>query len=89
LTAHLRWSRGGEARVVAIDADAVVLRSTVSSPPGSRIEGSLLDDPPATFRVKVHVSRKQPEGDYLLEGRPLDLLRSTRERLEKLCLSER
>jgi hypothetical protein len=89
LTAHLRWSRGGEARVVAIDADAVVLRSTVPSPPGSRIEGSLLEDPPATLRVKVHASRKQPEGDYLLEGRPLDLLRSTRERLERLCLTER
>ena len=85
MSAHLRWSRGGEARVLAIDAQAVVLRSTVPSPPGSRIEGSLVDDPPATFRVKVHASKKQPEGDFVLEGRPLDLSRETRERIEKLC----
>jgi hypothetical protein len=77
--------RGGEARVLSIDAEAVALRSTVPSPPGSRIEGDLVDDPPATFRVKVHASRKQPDGDFVLEGRPLDLARSTRERMEKLC----
>ena len=85
MTAHLRWSRGGEARVLAIDAQAVTLRSTVPWPPGSRIEGSLVGDAAATLRVKVHVSKKQPEGDFLLEGRPLDLSRETRERMEELC----
>ena len=85
MTAHLRWANGGEARVLAIDAQAVVLRSTVPSPPGSRIEGSLVGDPPARLRVKVHVSKKQPEGDFVLEGRPLDLARDTRERIERLC----
>jgi hypothetical protein len=32
--------------------------------------------------VKVHASKRQPEGDFLLEGRPLDMPRETRERLE-------
>ncbi len=87
MTAHIRWSRGGEARVVSIDAHAIVLRSTVPSPPGSRIEGSLAGEPPATLRVKVHASKRQPDGDFVLEGRPLDLPRETRERLERLTTS--
>lgn len=87
MTAHgdvlrVRWARGGEARVVAIDAQAIALRSTVPSPPGSRIEGTLATEPPAAIRVKVHASKKQAEGDYVLEGRPLDLPKETRERLE-------
>jgi hypothetical protein len=82
--AHVRWSRGGDARVVSIDAGAIVLRSTVPSPPGSRIEGTLAGEPPQTLRIKVHASKKQDEGDFLLEGRPLDLPRETRERLERL-----
>jgi hypothetical protein len=85
VTTHVRWSRGGEARIVAIDAQVIVLRSTVPSPPGSRIEGALVGDPPATIRVKVHGSRKQPEGDFVLEGRPLDLPRETRRRMEQLA----
>jgi hypothetical protein len=84
LTAHVTWARGGEARVVSLDAQSIVLRSTVSSPPGSRIEGTVPGEPPAALRVKVHASRRQPEGDFLLEGRPLDLPRETRERLARL-----
>jgi hypothetical protein len=84
VTARIVWSRGGEARVVSIGASAIVLRSTVPSPPGSRIDGTLQGDPPATLRVKIHGSRLQPEGDYVLEGRPLDMSRETRERIEKL-----
>jgi hypothetical protein len=79
---HVRWARGGEARVVAMDAGTITLRSTVPSPPGSRIEGTLGGDPPAPVRVKVHASKRQPEGDFVLEGRTLDMPRETRERLE-------
>ena len=78
----VRWARGGEARVVAMDAGTIALRSTVPSPPGSRIDGSLGGEPSASIRVKVHASKRQPEGDFLLEGRPLDMPRETRERLE-------
>jgi hypothetical protein len=89
--AHLRWAGGGEARVVSIAAQAIVLRSTVPSPPGSRIEGTLLGAAgakAATLRVKVHGSRRQPEGDFVLEGRPLDLPRETRELLEAMVRGE-
>ena len=82
---HVRWAKGGEARVATIAADAIVLRSTVPSPPGSRIEGRLEGDPPATVRVKVHGSKRQPEGDYVIEGRLLDATREVRARLEALA----
>ena len=82
---HLRWTAGGEARVVAIGADAIALRSTVPAPPGSRIEGTLLGDPPVTLRIKVHASRRQADGEFVLHGRPLDLTRETRARLEALA----
>jgi hypothetical protein len=78
---HVRWAKGGEARVATVAVDAIVLRSTVPSPPGSRIEGLLEGEPPATVRVKVHASKRQPAGDFLIEGRLLDATREVRARL--------
>jgi hypothetical protein len=85
---HVRWAKGGEARVAAITADAIVLRSTVPSPPGSRIEGRLEGEPPATVRVKIHASKRQPEGDFVLEGRLLDATREVRARLDAIARAD-
>ncbi len=87
MTPHVRWAAGGEARILAIRADAISLDSTVPSPPGSRIEGEVLGvGPRATrLRVKIHASRRQPDGRFVLEGRPLDLSREAREVLESLA----
>jgi hypothetical protein len=85
---HVRWAKGGEARVAAITADAIVLRSTVPSPPGSRIEGRLEGERPATVRIKIHVSKRQPEGDFVLEGRLLDATREVRARLEAIARAD-
>jgi hypothetical protein len=79
---HVHWARGGQARVVTMTGDAIVLRSTVPSPPGSRLEGRLEGDPPATVRVKVHASKRQPDGEFVIEGRLLDATREVRARLE-------
>ena len=87
MTAHLVWAKGGEARVVSIAVDAIVLRSTVPSPPGSRIEGRLEGGAPAPVRVKVHASKRQPEGDFVIEGRLLDATREVRARVEALAAS--
>jgi hypothetical protein len=81
---HVRWTREGEGRFVSLRDDAVVLRSTTSSPPGSRLEGSLEGQPPARVRVKVHSSKLQGEGDFVIEGRLLDVTREIRARLERL-----
>ncbi len=85
MTVHVRWAAGGEARVLRIGADTIALDSSVPSPPGSRIEGTLEGETlaAALLRVKVHASKLQPDGRFLLEGRPLDLSRSTREQLDR------
>lgn len=80
----LTWEKSGSARVLRIDANAIALESTIPSPPGSRISGALVGEPAATLRVKIHVSKKQEDGTFLLEGRPIDLTRELRERLERL-----
>jgi hypothetical protein len=85
VTVHLVWTKGGDARVVSIAVDAIVLRSSVPSPPGSRLEGRLEGDPPATVRVKVHGSKRQPDGAFVIEGRVLDATREVRARLETLA----
>jgi hypothetical protein len=82
--AMVAWARGGEGRVVSIAAQTIVVRSTVPSPPGSRIEGTLSGEPPTPLRMKVHASKRQREGDFVLEGRPIDMPRETRERLERM-----
>jgi len=79
--AHLRWVLGGEARIVRVSADAVTLDSTTPSPPGSRIDGTLLGGSGRTVRVKIHSSRRQESGEFRLEGRPIDLTKEGREEL--------
>jgi hypothetical protein len=85
---HLDWEKGGTARIVAIAKDAVTLRSSVPSPPGSRVTG-VLRESGEKVRLKIHSSKKQEgaEADeaFLLEGRAIDLTRSMREHLEALA----
>jgi hypothetical protein len=77
----ISWAKGGEARVVAFAPDgAITLRSTIPSPPGSRIEGTLEG---SSLRVKIHGAKKQDDGTFVLEGRVLDLTRDLRARLAK------
>ncbi len=82
---HLAWAGGGEARFLSATADAVSLVSTVPWPPGSRPSGTLLEAPLATVRIKVHSSRAEPGGTFRIEGRPLDLSREMRGRLDALA----
>jgi hypothetical protein len=79
--ARVQWAQGGEASVVSVLGETIALRSTTSSPPGSRIDGTLAEEPPAALRLKVHSCRRQAGGAFLLEGRLLNLTRELRERL--------
>jgi hypothetical protein len=81
LTAYVKWALGGSAEIVSIVGDKITLRSTRPSPPGSRIEGVVAGPTGTKLRVKVHACRRQAEGDFVLEGRPLDLTREARDRL--------
>ncbi len=91
MTVRLVWARGGEAHVVSLTIDAVTIVSAVPWPPGARVEGTLHAEGlsgsagrPPMLRVKVHASRVRPEGDFLVAGRPIDLPRALRERIEAL-----
>ncbi len=89
MSARVTWAKGGEARVVSIAADAIALRSSVPWPPGSRIEGTVRAEGPAiVLRMKVHSSRRDGEQGFLLQGRPINLAREARERLEGLVAAE-
>jgi hypothetical protein len=78
----VKWTGGGVAEILSIEVDKITLRSTRPSPPGSRIEGAVAGQWLVTLRVKVHACRKQPDGDFILEGRALDLTREDRQSLE-------
>jgi hypothetical protein len=59
------------------------LAPTVPAPPGSRWEGTVeAQGAVQVLRVKVHTSRREGEGEFLLQGRPLDLAREVRQYLE-------
>jgi hypothetical protein len=79
--ARIVWSKGGEAEVLTLKDDAITLRSSIPSPPGSRIEGALRAGEPDPVRVKVHSSKRQDDGSFVLEGRMLDMTRALREKL--------
>ena len=81
MTTHVRWVRGGEASIVSVDDAAVVLRSTVPAPPGSRLEGVLAGEPPERLQLKVHASKRQDAGDYLVSGRLVDATKAVRHRV--------
>ena len=79
--ARLVWLKGGEATIASLSGDAVVIRSTIPSPPGSRIEGQLVGlngELGPNLRIKIHSSKKQGDGAFVLEGRALDMTRQTR-----------
>ncbi len=85
MSVRVVFAKAGEAEVLSIGPDAIVLRSTVPWPPGSRIEGALeWEGPAGSLRVKVHSSRRTGEGHFVIEGRPIDLPRQVRERLASL-----
>jgi hypothetical protein len=88
VSAHVAWERGGEARVVSLRDDAIALVSSVPSPPGSRLEGTLAGEPPARLRIKVHACRRRADGGFDLEGRTLDMTREVRERVTKVAGSD-
>ncbi|HTQ44811.1 MAG TPA: hypothetical protein VMI75_18750 [Polyangiaceae bacterium] len=89
MSGHVAWDRGGEARIVSLRDDAIALVSSVPSPPGSRLEGTLAGEPPARLRIKVHACKRRPDESFDLEGRTLDMTREVRERVMKLAAAER
>jgi hypothetical protein len=84
---HLAWTKGGTASFLTVADDAVTLRSTIPSPPGSRLEATLASDPPVPVKIKIHGSKLEPDGSFTLKGRLLDANRALRDRLATLVSS--
>jgi hypothetical protein len=85
LVTQIAWAKGGAAQVTSLANDAIVLLSSVPSPPGSRIDGRVEGDEPVPVRVKIHGSKRRADGLFVLEGRVLDATREVRARLEALA----
>lgn len=80
--ARLVWLKGGDGTIESLTGDAILIRSTIPSPPGSRLDSQLIglsDEPGPNLRVKIHNSKKQSDGTFLLDGRVLDVTREVRQ----------
>lgn len=87
-TWHVTWQKGGNASFVHVEGEHVTLRSTIPSPPGSRLEGTLLVPPAGPINVKVHGSKKEADGTFTVRGRFVDATREIRDLLAALAASE-
>lgn len=77
----IRWARSGEATVLEARDDHVIVRSTIPSAPGSRIEGAL----PSGSAVRIKVARcRSGEGAFRIEGKLLDATRALRQEIAAL-----
>ena len=84
MSVRLLLAGGGEAVLLALTGESVRITSSAVAPPGARLEAALEKDGAVRLRFKVHSARRLEDGTYLLEGRPLDLTRQTRERIAGL-----
>lgn len=81
---HVRWLKDGNAWLSKLEGgDIVVFRSSISSPPGSRLDGELVDTKTA-LRLKIHDCKLQQDGTYELRGRLLDVTRGLRTELSRI-----
>ncbi len=78
---HVRWTKGGDANLVTLDDDRVTLDSSLSSPPGSLVDGALATG--EAIRVKVRGCKREGER-FRIEGRVIDLSRDLRAKLAAL-----
>ena len=84
MTEHVAWLKGGTASFLVVVDDAVTLRSTTPSPPGSRIEATLISEPSIAVKVKIHGSKQAPDGSFTLRGKLLEANRALRDRVARL-----
>jgi hypothetical protein len=78
---QLIWDKGGEARVLETDGSAIVVESSISSPPGSSLSGRNAEG--IAYHVKVRGCRRVSESPLLfrIDGRLFNLERAPREHL--------
>ena len=78
MSVRVTFMSDAEARIISLQSEAVVLRSTLSSAPGSRPDVVLASG--ERLRAKIHRCRRV-EGGFELTGRMLDMPRRVRQAL--------
>jgi hypothetical protein len=81
---RVRLARGDEATIVKVAGESISLAATISAPPGATLEGTIDLHEGKPLRVKVHGSKKQPDGTFVIDGRCVDMTRELRKELESL-----
>ena len=84
----ITWAKGGTASFLAAEGENVTLRSSIPSPPGSRLDATFDAEPKTPLRVKVHGSKKEEDGSFTIKGRLVDATREIRERVHGLVTSD-
>jgi len=84
---HVTFVKGGTASFVLVADDAVTLRSTIPSPPGSRLSATLVTDPTVAVKIKIHGSKLDADGTFTLRGKLLEANRALRDRIASLAAS--
>jgi hypothetical protein len=86
------WSQGGSATIEVLEGERIELVSTRAFAPGSRPEGTVSlgasSSEASTIWLKVHGSRRQDDGSFLVVGKLLNVTRAARERLKEAFLGE-
>lgn len=73
------WVRGGSARVVSMEGEALTVHSTAAFPPGAPL--SALSANHVTFEMKVRTCRKLASGAFEITGKLVNATRPLRELL--------
>jgi hypothetical protein len=81
---RVRLSRGDEATIVKMAGESISLSAAISAPPGASLEGKIDLRAGEPLRVKVHGSKKQSDGGFIIDGRCVDMTRELRKELEAL-----
>jgi hypothetical protein len=89
MSARVTWAKGGSAEITAIEGDAVTILSTTPAPPGARIEGRAALEGDVAIKVKVHGSKRMPDGAFVITGRMLDATRAVLDAVAALCVAPR
>ena len=81
---RVRLARGDDATIVKLAGESISLMATISAPPGASLEGKIDLRNGEPLRVKVHGSKKQTDGSFIIDGRCVDMTRELRKELEML-----
>jgi len=82
-SAGIVWDGGGEGRIVTLDEETIVVRSSKPFAPGSRPTGVLASG--IALRLKTHRCRRDGQDEampFSVDARVLDLTRALRSALQ-------